>query len=449
MPWSKADVGSQRQRQFKASVPGALRRRKPRRKPKAGSKEDGDPIANLPRHPAAKAVAPYSPRSELEDSYLRFLIYHYVTVVCVRTLTCVGPRFEWYPLAVRDDAFFHSLMSSTSSHASYLQQHEVPRDYFYHRGVAIRLLNARLERGDHDLGTINTVCVFAQQEAFGNRPKTAKTHMMGLLQLVKASGGMEGLSSDPKTLRHMYFTDLAGAITLSAKPILEPSIDISDFETYFGQPSADTISYVQTFRTRLYNFTTSHLSNVAATALWGLRNITKLRDDFHEGTASPDTELSTDIQFTDRVEVLERLVHQLWYVEDGQDEQHAIFRTFGWTCLIYIYTILRELPKELAINTMLAGRIKSALESRMELNVLLATFKDLFLWEMFVCGRVADGRDRTFFASKATKILITRKLEHQEGILGAAEAFLWPERHVSGTPSSAALSGHDHEMTDE
>jgi len=85
----------------------------------------------------------------------------------------------------------------------------------------------------------------------------------------------------------------------------------------------------------------------------------------------------------------------------------------------------------------------------MELNVLLATFNDLFLWEMFVCGRVADGRNKTFFASKATKILISRKLEHQEGILSAAEAFLWPERHVSGTPSSGAGNGHDHEMTDE
>lgn len=76
-------MGSQRQFS-KDSVPGALRQRKPRRKLKAGSKDDEDPITNLPRHPAAKAVAPYSPRSELEDSYLRFLIYH-----------CMSLRFGW------------------------------------------------------------------------------------------------------------------------------------------------------------------------------------------------------------------------------------------------------------------------------------------------------------------------------------------------------------------
>ncbi|TVY59691.1 hypothetical protein LSUE1_G007748 [Lachnellula suecica] len=447
-------------RQFKASI-GPRGRRKQRRKLKAGEQE---PIPVLPRSPASKAIAPYSPGSELEDSYLRFLIYHCmlscfgflkqnadqpdVTVVCSRTLTCVGPRFEWYPLAVRDDAFFHSLMSSTSSHAAYLQQVELPRNFYHHRGIAIRLLNERLERGDHDEGTINTVCVFAQQEAFEGRPRTASTHITGLLQLVKASGGIEGLSYDPKTRRHVHFTDLAGAITLSTKPVLEPTLDISDYNTYFGQPTSATVSYAQTFRTRLCNFTNSPLSDQAATALWGLRNLTQLRDDFHSGDAFPDTLLSTDLQFTDRVEVLERLVHQLWYVEDSENEQHAIFRTFGWTCVIYIYIVLRELPKELGMNTMLAGRIKATLEAYPDLNVLLATFNDLFLWQMFVCGRVADERDRNFFASHATKILIIRKLEDANDILVAAEAFLWPERHVSSAASSSSASRLDSEMVD-
>lgn len=139
------------------------------------------PLARLSARPPPKAVAPYVPRSESEDSQLRFLIYHCtpplnatssshgliiqdVTVVNMRTLACVGPRFDWYPLAVRDEAFFHVLMSSTSSHAAYLQKTELPRNFYYHRGIAIRLLNERIIRGAHDEGTINTICLFAQQE---------------------------------------------------------------------------------------------------------------------------------------------------------------------------------------------------------------------------------------------------------------------------------------------
>lgn len=176
--------------------------------------------------------------------------------------------------------------------------------------------------------------------------------------------------------------------------------------------------------------------------LWGLRNLSQLAEDFHQGKLLLDTVVASDIQYTDRVEVLERLVHQLWYAEIPETPQHTIFRTFGWACLIYIYTVLRELPKELGINAMLAGRIKLVLESCSELNVLLATFPDLFLWQMFICGRVADERDRPFFASQATKILLIRKLENPDEILVAAEEFIWPERRVSvESPSNSTSTG--------
>ena len=87
-----------------------------------------------------------------------------VTMVAAKTVTCVGPRFEWYPLAVRDEAFFHAVMSSTSSHAAYKQGVDLPKNFFFHRGEAIRLLNEKIVAGVHDEGSINTCAVFVQQE---------------------------------------------------------------------------------------------------------------------------------------------------------------------------------------------------------------------------------------------------------------------------------------------
>jgi hypothetical protein len=242
---------------------------------------------------------------------------------------------------------------------------------------------------------------------------------------------------------------LAACIALMSKPLLAPDLDLSDLQTYFGRPSNTTTSYTKTFGTRLFNYTGSAQSDQAATVLWGLRNISELLEAIHEGTASPDAVLASDIHFTDRVEVLERLVHPLWYVEDPGSPQHAIFRSFGWACCIYIYTTLRELPKELGMNAMLAGRIRAVLEACPDLNVLLATFQDLLLWQMFICGRVADSRDRPFFAQQATKILMVRKLENKTSILVAAEGFLWPERLVdlgSGSSSNSGFSTSDETL---
>ncbi|KAH6701949.1 hypothetical protein DL95DRAFT_57264 [Leptodontidium sp. 2 PMI_412] len=158
----------------------------------------------LIRNPPPKAVAPYKPKSELEDASLRFLIHHYVTVIVERTVTCVGPRWEWYPLAVRDPAFFNALISSTSSHAAYLQQVDLPRSFFFHRGEAIRLLNERIRQGAHDEGTINTVAVFSQQESFEGRPETALTHINGLLTIVGAVGGPHSSRLSHHTRRHIF-----------------------------------------------------------------------------------------------------------------------------------------------------------------------------------------------------------------------------------------------------
>ncbi len=157
-------------------------RQKHKRRTRARPETEPEPVdMRLLQNPPSRAVVPYTPKTELEDSDLRFLIYHCkyhptneslvhradesdVTVISKETVTNVGPRFEWFPLAVRDEAFFHALISSTSSHAAYLQQVELPPSFFFHRGTAIQLLNERIARGAHDEGTINTVAVFCQQE---------------------------------------------------------------------------------------------------------------------------------------------------------------------------------------------------------------------------------------------------------------------------------------------
>lgn len=226
-----------------------------------------------------------------------------------------------------------------------------------------------------------------------------------------------------------------------SKPLLSPALDVSDPERYFRKPSVATASHAKEFGTRLYNFSGSELSDQAAIVLYGLRNISEILEAIRNRTERIDTPSATDIQFTDRVEVLERLVHPLWYVEDPASPQHPIFRTFGWTCCIYIYETLRELPKELGMNTMLANRVKVALESCPDLTILLATFQDLLLWEMFICGRVADFRDRPFFAQQATRILLIRKIENPNEIMAAAGAFLFPERYDATRYSEGSYSG--------
>lgn len=174
--------GTPSPKQFKAPV-GPKRRRKPPTRKKAIAKPLEKPVdPRLLISPRPKAACPYSPSNYQEDLHLRSLIHHCklasvhgctrltnladVAFITACTLTPYGPRGAWYGLAVRDEAFFHALISDTCAHYSYMTGIELPYKwiFFRHRGEAIRTVNERITQGRYDDGTINTIIVFAEQD---------------------------------------------------------------------------------------------------------------------------------------------------------------------------------------------------------------------------------------------------------------------------------------------
>lgn len=387
----------------------------------------------IPPTPSSKAIAPYTCRSDAEDASLQLLINHYVTFITQKTVTSPGPRREWFPLAVRESAFFHAMMAGTASHLAYMRNESGDNaEYFYHRGAAISLVNTAIASGKATTeGIIATVAAFTQQESLAAELKNVRLHLNGMVQLIGMAGGLMSPILSPKTRRRVLQSDLSAAIVLMQPPRLQPTLLEQDVSAYFGPPSYCTILHARTLGTCLANFTASQeLSEVAVNIYWGLRNISASLEAIQAGTELADA-VEECVQFSDRVEILERATHTFWYCDAG-DSTSSIFRLFGWASLIYIYTVLRELPAELRIMKLVARRIKAEMEKCLNLDVLLATFKDLMLWIIFLSGRASDVRHKPFFARQAAKILlIINMTEDQADILQASQRFLWPERSVS------------------
>jgi hypothetical protein len=266
-------------------------------------------------------------------------------------------------------------------------------------------------------------------------------------------------------------TDLATSITLQKRFYLSPTFHSPHLTLYFGHASPATASYARTFSTRLFNFSdSSQLSRRAQTLFWGLRNLSILLEDIHAGRASPDTPHAEDLQFTDRVEVLERLAHALWYHEPSATptnpapgtcpREHAqapqlasdttIFALLGHATLIYIYTVLRELPPELGMLKLVSTRITNLLEHLppTQQNLLLGTFQDLMIWVMFLGGSVAAPREKVVLAKMVSRILLVNRCESEEGIFEASQRFLWPEVCGGDTLGAGAAVGEAGELED-
>lgn len=270
-------------------------------------------------------------------------------------------------------------------------------------------------------------------------------------------------SNSPSLTLHTR-TDLATSITLNKKLYLRshPSLRSPDLKIYFGPATLDTERYAHTFSTRLYNFTeNAPLSRQAFNVYWGLRNLNIMLENVRAGRDSPDTPNANDLQFTDRVEVLERAAHGLWFQETetsgisspsleadsapssptldkpasfisstnhssstspsnsaststSRDSPSDLtpFLLFGHATLIHIYLTLRQLPQQLQMQQLIASRIHTLLLqlSKSTLNILLATFPDLMIWVMFLAGSVAgEQRQKVWFAGCVARILAVRE----------------------------------------
>jgi hypothetical protein len=223
-----------------------------------------------------------------------------------------------------------------------------------------------------------------------------------------------------------------------------------DLNAYYGPPSLSTTSYALAFCTRLGNFTgQQEPSDLAGKILWGLRNISVLKE-----TANLAESMSYEsISFSDRVELIERETEKLLHDTLQNNEPgyvpkrpspSLILTLFAYAVLIYINSVFRELVPSF-ITTILAHRLELGMDIEdAELNILLGTFPELMLWILFIGGGAARPKSKIWFAKTASRVLRVQKLEEAKGITAASTSFLWPE----GRENYDDSTGDDLEMTD-
>ncbi|KFZ04178.1 hypothetical protein V502_10347 [Pseudogymnoascus sp. VKM F-4520 (FW-2644)] len=386
----------------------------------------------LLRAPLPIVVVPYSPTPEVADKRVQKLMHHYQNVFS-KQLIVVGPRQDWLPFACGDTAQFHATMFMAVAHIAHLQQSTAyPQDFYFHRWKAIHTVNERLEEGVEVAatdGTINAICCFANIENLNAQPRAAKIHMDALFKLVEAAGGIEALGMNGLTRRLVLWIDLATAIMLVQKPRFNSLLLNCDMATYFGISTPSTRSFTRAFTTRLEEFTDLRvLSEQAGNVFWALRNLSEFLQASSAKKDILDSTNPNDIQFCDRVEMLERLLHPLWYVGDQGTPHSSIFRLFGWTSLIYTYVVFRQVPGNMLIFQLLARRVKVEMENCGDLDILFGKFPDLIQWALLLCRSKASISERPFFAMHLGKFLLLDKIVDEDVTAAlASQMFFWPE----------------------
>ncbi|KFY02862.1 hypothetical protein O988_01861 [Pseudogymnoascus sp. VKM F-3808] len=357
------------------------------------------------------------------------LVHHYNTQF-IGTFTAPGPRKQWFPKALVDSAFYHSLMMISAGNVAGLQGKPAPQSFWYHRGEAIRQINARLTQielaaSDH---TIATIAVLSIADCLEVEKTGVRAHKAALQSLISARGGMDEI--DMLIQKLLGWIDLVASIVLVEPPIFNPARFASaNHHAYYGPPSLSTSLYAADLNARLFNFTHQLvLCNDVARIYWGLRNLSILKATAN----STDSTSSHGLQFSDRCELLEREVQQLLHSslrESGPeiDNHNLIFTFFARASLLYIYSALRDLLMNVKMFQEVGNQLQDSLDMNdSDLDIFLGTFPDLMLWVLFLGGSVVDFPQKIWFSKTAARVLRACKVE-DNNVKRAAVAFLWPE----------------------
>ncbi len=103
------------------------------------------------------------------------LIYEPDNTIFINTRHAPGAREQWFPMALKDPAFYHSIMMVSAANIAGLLEKPVTPSFWYHRGEAIEQINTRLVnngRADTDLciATIAVLCLVDVSDTHRSMP---------------------------------------------------------------------------------------------------------------------------------------------------------------------------------------------------------------------------------------------------------------------------------------
>ncbi|KAF9885050.1 hypothetical protein FE257_000781 [Aspergillus nanangensis] len=131
-------------------------------------------------------------------------------------------RSSWIQQALSDACFFHATLFAASAHMDAFRGVGNNQMTLYHHTMALRLLNDRLARpeGIMDEGAIACIAPLVFFSSMGSDERSSRIHRQGLMQMVRAKGGLHKLG------KASFLSALIPVCTLTEAIIFDTKLDI-------------------------------------------------------------------------------------------------------------------------------------------------------------------------------------------------------------------------------
>ncbi|RFU25568.1 hypothetical protein B7463_g10762, partial [Scytalidium lignicola] len=172
--------------------------------------------------PLRTGILPFSTqRSEIR------LIDHFIQVLLKSSLPISSlDESRWFNKALNDEACYHATLFVSAAHQALLTRagNNLPRNCYYHKGKALRIINQRLlhpQRRTED-GTLAAIACLASYENINGQLDAAATHIKGLESLGSLRGGFHSSDMHGLLEQLICWVDLSNASALRLRARFTP-----------------------------------------------------------------------------------------------------------------------------------------------------------------------------------------------------------------------------------
>lgn len=193
---------------------------RPRRLVPASARSEVDDIVDILENPDRPSS--WSPLHDLDmlDPFRTFpldiskpdilLLEYYHSSFWANSYAC-NPEGRWMSVAWTDPAIIHATLCLVIIHRRDCLSIDISRDYFKHRGHAMKSIAGRLSDPKEAISdaTIGAVAILSSSDHhFEWPPSVQETHSLGLTEMIARRGGMDRLSSNRHVQRVAGWADL-------------------------------------------------------------------------------------------------------------------------------------------------------------------------------------------------------------------------------------------------
>ncbi|KAI1627597.1 hypothetical protein EDD37DRAFT_267506 [Exophiala viscosa] len=178
---------------------------------------------------------------DLSTPETQSLLQYYRTSFWANSYAC-NPEGRWMSVALMDPAIIHATLSLVAIHRRDCYSIDLSREYFRHRGEAMRLIASRMSDPDQATrdATIGAVAILSSSDQEFEWPAKVQTaHSVGLADLIALRGGIDNLSSNRHIQRVAGWSDmLHSAMHGTRLRVKMPRVIAESKESIIGTPAS-------------------------------------------------------------------------------------------------------------------------------------------------------------------------------------------------------------------